>query len=239
MTFGAILAATDPVAVAALLNEVGAPPRLKMHIAGESMFNDGSSVVFFMIFNTLFLFETGIEGVGENIDFGQGVSLFAQGALGAAAIGMAFGLGLLCVLYNLSRRLEREENVIQVAATIAIAYLSFYVSEELLGFSGVIAVVVTGITTRAFGAGMINDPHLMGSFWILVEQLLNTVLFTIGGVVWGVVISRTDERPEFGGVFGGTDWGYLILLYVLLNAIRFLLIFGFYPLVSRIGLKSN
>jgi len=99
--------------------------------------------------------------------------------------------------------------------------------------------VVTGITTRAFGAGMINDPHLMGSFWILVEQLLNTVLFTIGGVVWGVVISRTDERPEFGGVFGGTDWGYLILLYVLLNAIRFLLIFGFYPLVSRIGLKSN
>jgi NhaP-type Na+/H+ or K+/H+ antiporter len=37
MTFGSILAATDPVAVASLLNEVGAPPRLKMHIAGESM----------------------------------------------------------------------------------------------------------------------------------------------------------------------------------------------------------
>ena len=35
MTFGAILAATDPVAVSALLNEVGAPPRLKMHVSGE------------------------------------------------------------------------------------------------------------------------------------------------------------------------------------------------------------
>lgn len=31
MTMGSILAATDPVAVSVLLNEVGAPPRLKMH----------------------------------------------------------------------------------------------------------------------------------------------------------------------------------------------------------------
>ena len=35
MTFGSILAATDPVAVSALLNEVGAPPRLKIHISGK------------------------------------------------------------------------------------------------------------------------------------------------------------------------------------------------------------
>lgn len=44
MTFGAILSATDPVAVSALLNEVGAPPRLKTHISGESLLNDGSAI---------------------------------------------------------------------------------------------------------------------------------------------------------------------------------------------------
>ena len=43
MTFGSILAATDPVAVSVLLNEVGAPPRLKMHVSGESLINDGSA----------------------------------------------------------------------------------------------------------------------------------------------------------------------------------------------------
>ena len=43
-TFGAILSATDPVAVSALLNEVGAPPRLKIHISGESLLNDGSAI---------------------------------------------------------------------------------------------------------------------------------------------------------------------------------------------------
>jgi NhaP-type Na+/H+ or K+/H+ antiporter len=42
MTFGSILSATDPVAVSALLGEVGAPPRLKMHISGESLLNDGT-----------------------------------------------------------------------------------------------------------------------------------------------------------------------------------------------------
>jgi NhaP-type Na+/H+ and K+/H+ antiporter len=42
LTFGSILSATDPVAVSSLLGEVGAPPRLKMHISGESLLNDGT-----------------------------------------------------------------------------------------------------------------------------------------------------------------------------------------------------
>ena len=51
MTFGAILSATDPVAVAVLLEAVGAPPRLKVHIAGEALLNDGAAIVFFDIFS--------------------------------------------------------------------------------------------------------------------------------------------------------------------------------------------
>jgi hypothetical protein len=50
MTFGSILAATDPVAVSALLEQVGSPPRLQMHISGESLLNDGSAMyVFFCV----------------------------------------------------------------------------------------------------------------------------------------------------------------------------------------------
>lgn len=64
MTFGSILSATDPAAVAALLKEVGAPPRLKMHISGESMLNDGSAVVFYTIFSNIWLSGLGI-GLGE------------------------------------------------------------------------------------------------------------------------------------------------------------------------------
>jgi NhaP-type Na+/H+ or K+/H+ antiporter len=180
MTFGSILAATDPVAVSALLNEVGAPPRLKMHVSGESMLNDGSAVVFFTIFGASFLHELENLGLGEDINGAEGVKIFFRMSLGGAAIGMAFGLGLMLILFLLHRRLDKEENVLQVAVTITIAYLSFFVAEIVCHTSGVIAVVSCGITTQAFGSNMINDQHMMESFWELVEYLLNTLLFTLG-----------------------------------------------------------
>ena len=126
MTLGSILAATDPVAVSSLLNEVGAPPRLKIQISGESLLNDGSAYVFFVIFSSLFLAEIGIPGLGEEIDLAQGFAIFFRMALGSAALGLAFGLGLTLILYCLNRRLNVEENVMQVLASIAIAYLTYY-----------------------------------------------------------------------------------------------------------------
>jgi NhaP-type Na+/H+ or K+/H+ antiporter len=234
MTLGSILSATDPVAVSTLLEEVGAPPRLKVHISGESLLNDGSAMVFYTIFSSLFLYEYGIGG--EEIDGGQGVKIFVRMALGGMCIGIAFGLALLIILYILNRKLNAEENVVQVVATITIAYLTFYVAEPVAGTSGVIATIFCGFVTKAFGIDMINDLHMMENFWILVENILNSVLFTLGGLTWGTVIANTGSRE---GHWTGQDWGYLILLYVLLTVIRFLLFFGFYPLYSRMGLKSR
>jgi hypothetical protein len=81
---------------------------------------------------------------------------------------------------------------------------------------------------------MLNDAKLLDDFWTLVEHLLNTLLFTLGGTVWGAVIADGEQR----GVWTGADWGYLILLYILLHVIRgglFLLVF---PITMRIGLKT-
>jgi len=235
MTFGSILAATDPVAVSALLNEVGAPPRLKMHISGESLLNDGSSIVFYTIFSSMFLTELNIEGFGETIDFGKGVALFFQMSIGGMLIGLVAAVGLGLVLYMLSRRLNDEENVAQVAATITMAYLT-YILADFAGTSGVIAVVFLGVATQAFASSFINKPAMMDAFWQLVEYLLNTLLFTLGGIVWGSIIADVGTR---NGYFNATEWGYLILLFILLNIIRTFLIFSFYPITSRIGLKSN
>jgi NhaP-type Na+/H+ or K+/H+ antiporter len=234
MTFGSILSATDPVAVAALLNEVGAPPRLKTHIAGESLLNDGSAIVFFSIFAARYLYELNIPGLGEDVDFGRGVALFFQKAGGGAVIGFLFGAALLVIIFMLKRRLNREENVVEVTATIAVAYVGYYVAEVVCETSGVISTVVTGLTVKFFGVSAINDANLLDDFWTLVEHLLNTVLFVLGGTVWGGVIA-TGEKD---GTFEATDWGYLVLLYVLLHVIRALLFAAFYPLISRIGLKT-
>ena len=129
MTFGSILAATDPVAVAALLEEVGAPPRLKVHIGGEALLNDGAAIVFFTIFAERYFYEVGKEGFGEEVDWARGFELFFRMSAGGACIGFAFGLSILLILWLLDRRFSHEENVVEVTATAAIAYLGYYVAE--------------------------------------------------------------------------------------------------------------
>lgn len=235
MTFGSILSATDPVAVAALLEEVGAPPRLKTHIAGESLLNDGSAIVFFAIFSEKFYSELNIPGFGEEVDFAKGVSLFCQKAFGGAAIGLVFGLGILYILFLLDRRFSREENVVQVTAVVGMAYLNYYVSDFIAKTSGVIATVVAGLVVRFAARASINDIHLMDDFFVLLEHILNTILFSLGGLVWGGVIVENHRD----GIWRARDWGLLILLYILLHVIRALLLFGCYPITKRIGLSTN
>ncbi|KAL7534390.1 hypothetical protein ACHAWF_004818 [Thalassiosira exigua] len=104
MTFGSILSATDPVAVSAFLEEVGAPPRLKVHIEGESLLNDGSAMVFYTIFSKRFLWELGVLGVGKSISVAQGLALFFRMSLRGAAIGFIFSVVLISTLYLLNDR---------------------------------------------------------------------------------------------------------------------------------------
>lgn len=237
MTFGSILSATDPVAVAALLEVTGAPVRLKMHIAGESLLNDGSAIVFFTIFSQRYLTELDmLPEIGENIDWPAGIKLFIRMAVGGACSGVLFGLVLLAVLRLFNHNLNRNENVVEVASTITAAYLCYYTSEVVWGLSGVIATVALGLVVSAGGRPLVNDEGLLEDFWMLVEHLLNTLLFSLGGLVWGTIIANTGDRT---GTFTGRDWGYLVLLYIILTAIRFALFAICFPVISRIGLKSN
>ncbi|KAL7552011.1 hypothetical protein ACHAWF_015228 [Thalassiosira exigua] len=207
MTFGSILAATDPVAVAVLLNELGAPQRLKIHISGESLLNGGSAVVFYRIFSLRFLSEIGLPDVGHDVGWGEGFLLFFRLAFGGACIGIAFGVGLLVVLHMLNRRWGKEDAVVQVVATIAAAYLTFFTSEMLAHCSGIVAVVFCGVTVKAFGEALYNDDHLSHSFWEITEYLLNTLLFALGGCVWGDIVSGTSRyEATREHRFGGMDW---------------------------------
>ena len=198
------------------------------------MLNDGSSYVFYTIFSAMFLTELGIPGVGETVDLAQGVAIFFRESCGAAAFGIAFGLGSTFFLNVLNRKLNDSENVVQIVAAITTAYLAYYTA-DISGCSGVISVVATGITAKAYGSSMINEPEMMERFWAIVEQLLNTLLFTLAGVVFGVIIGDSTDA----GVFKGKDWGNLFMNYALINVIRFFLIFSFYPLTTRIGIGTN
>ena len=236
MTFGSILSATDPVAVSAFLEDVKAPPRLKVHIEGESLLNDGSAMVFYTLFSTLFLSELGVVGVGQSINIAQGFALFLRMSLGGAAIGFMFSVVLISTLYLLNHRFTNAESAVQVSATVTTAYLCYYTADCVCGVCGIVATLTCGIVTRTFGSRMINNIPMMGSFWALLEHLLNTLLFTLGGLVFGSVISNSGERKGYWTLI---DWAYLILLWLMLLIIRFFCVYSFYPLIRQVGLSTN
>lgn len=68
-----------------------------------------------------------------------------------------------------------------------------------------------------------------------MEHLLNSVLFILGGTVWGAVITKGEQEHYFVA----RDWGYLLLLYLLLLMIRLCLFVTVFPITKRIGLKTN
>lgn len=84
MTFGAILSSTDPISVAGLMKTLGAPPRLQMHISGESLLNDGAAVLFFNIFSSRYFAQMGIEGFGKKVGWLEGFIQFFRLSLGGA-----------------------------------------------------------------------------------------------------------------------------------------------------------
>lgn len=76
---------------------------------------------------------------------------------------------------------------------------------------------------------------LLEDFFSLLEHLLNTILFTLGGILWGSVVATGEKLGKWTPI----DWAYLVMLYVLLHIIRAVLFAAVYPLTSRIGIKSD
>jgi len=171
----------------------------------------------------------------EWVTVGDGFKLFLWMSFGGAAVGVACALALIVVLYELDRRLEPSYDVLQVVAALSTAYIAYYVADSVTGMSGIVACTTTGIVSAALGKGLINDQSLMETYLGLMEHALNTLLFTLGGVVWGVVIAGSESRQ----LTSGLGWGYLAALYICVVAIRFVQVALFYPVFARIGLQSD
>jgi monovalent cation:H+ antiporter, CPA1 family len=164
---GAILAATDPIAVVTLLRRLKAPGGLAAILEGESLFNDGTGVaVFSAVLATI---------LSGSPSFGDATIRFFELTLGGIAIGLAVGfLGLALLRFA-------EDAPLEILATLVIAYGS-YLAADLLHASGIVAVVVAGIVVARYGAqlGRLHGPQLLG-FWSLLAFVLNAMLFIIVG----------------------------------------------------------
>lgn len=170
LLFGALISPTDPIAVLGILKAAKAPKDLEITITGESLFNDGVGVVFFLA----------ILGVstGGDVSAGSIARLFFQEALGGLVFGLAVGY--------LAFRLLRSIDVYSVEILITLALvLGGYVAAEKLHLSAPIAAVAAGLLIgnqgRAVAMSDITRDHL-DTFWELIDEILNAVLFLLIGL---------------------------------------------------------
>ncbi len=184
LVLGAILAPTDPVAVAGLLRRLGLPPGLQALFAGESLFNDGVGVV---AFGAALGYAAGPHHGA--VDFGRILAEFGFEALGGAALGLATGL---CAVLLLARTDARN---LEVMITLALATGTFSLANGL-GMSGPIAVVVAGLAAgsqMASAAMSDRTKRELPVFWSLVDEILNSLLFLlIGFAILALHFVRAD-----------------------------------------------
>ncbi len=212
LLFGTVVSATDPVAVVALLKELGASKKLGTLIEGESLLNDGTAIVIFMVLLA------GISGAGSET---SPIVEFIKVAFGGAAVGLFFG-------WLTIRWVKKVFNdaLIEITVIVAAAYLTFFVAEHFLHVSGVLGLVALGLMMAGVGRTRISPEveHFLHEFWELAAFIANTLIF----VIVGVVIANNSQ-------FTADDFLKLFIIYIGVHIVRAIVIAVLYPVMRRAG----
>lgn len=216
MMFGAIVSATDPVAVVAVLQTLGAQPKLSHMIEGESLLNDGTAVVIFLVFKGLMLHN--IQEFGTSTTILKMVGLVLRLAGGGVLLGIVFSYAVYAWL-RASRNMTAN---IEISIMVLSVYLVFYLSEHVFGASGVLATVVYGLSLakRKHLAMTVPTAEQNEVVWQEIGYVANSFTFALAGVILIRILTHSgDTRFDRAEQFGTAVALYFILALIRLFAI--------------------
>lgn len=217
LLLGAVISTTDPVAVIGILRDVGAPARLGRLLEGESLFNDAAAITLFALFLGYVLQPQPLDIPGAVIQF---VVLGAGGAIFGYLAGRAICLALAFV---------GDRPMSQVSLCLAAPYLAFVAAELWVNVSGVVAVVVVGITLNLYGPGYATPVG-----WNKFKAMSNQLDYWASALIF-VLASILVPR-----LLAGATWAdlFLVLMLVVASFIaRGIVLFGAQPILQRFKLS--
>lgn len=222
LLYGSIISATDPVAVVALLKELGASRRLATLIEGESLLNDGTAMVVFLVILDV--------AEGNTVSIGDVFIKFIRLSVGGPLLGIFAAMILSAIL-----RRTHNNGVLEVNATIFTSYILFFVAESTtVHVSGILAIVTLGLYMTNTGKTRISteSEHSVHNVWSYIGFVAETIIFILAGIIMG-------QRSTGDSGLTYQDYLKLIPCYISLNIIRFVCILMFWPILKRIGYGLN
>ncbi len=221
LLFGALISATDPVAVVSLLKEVSSRKRLETLLEGESLLNDGTAIVLFTLFYGLLAFE-GQANIGA---LEVGAQFFM-----VVVLRLLVGAGVAGIVLAWVGRVFNQP-LVEITVTISAAYIAYFIAENMFHVSGVVAVVALGLMLASFGRTRISPEvaDFLHHFWQMMAHIANTLIFVLVGIIIATKI-RLDVASW---------WWTLAGIYLGVQVIRAIAIMVFMPVLKRIGVGIN
>jgi CPA1 family monovalent cation:H+ antiporter len=220
LLFGALISATDPVAVIALFKELGVSAKLSTLVEGESLFNDAAAIVTFNII-------LGIVVTGGSVSselLVNGVFEFFVVFFGGLAIGVMLSAIVLWII-----GLEGSDHLVQIALTSVLAYLAFIVAEHVFHLSGVMAAVGAGVVA-AWRADKVFDEQMryhVRAFWEYAAFVANSLIFLLIGLTEYHLFEDLTHYRE--------NLVYILIAIVVVTIARLLIIYGLTPLGNKMS----
>ena len=219
LLLGAIVLATDPVAVVAIFKDLGAPKRLTILVEGESLFNDATAIVLFIILAAVMV------GTAE-ASAGSAAVEFIKVFFGGIAVSLVASRSMAWLIGTM-----RNMPLVEVTLTVVLAYLSFLIAEHYLHVSGVMAVVTAGLVMGSYGRTKVSPAtwHALHETWEQLGFWANSLIFFLVGILVPNVLKD----------FTGEQAVWLVVLVAVAFAARFAVLFGILPLMIRAKLSAN
>lgn len=212
--FGILISATDPVSVIATFKEAGVHGRLRLLVEAESLLNDGTAAVAFVVALSLVTGgDSSFLSIGESFLLTFGGGIVCGTVVGAALIALAF---------------RTDDHVVEITFTALAAYGSFFLAEHW-HLSGVLATLTAGVMTGSYRSPTsiwASGREPLESFWEYAAFVVNSLIF--------LLIGARVAQQHFGGV-----WLPVLAAIVLVTLGRALAIYPLCALFVRGRLRVS